>query len=53
MLMGLTIGFAGAIFPISIGIHGAQNLPTISFDFAAGFPRVLLTFAHLGLVLTR
>jgi integral membrane protein (TIGR00529 family) len=36
LLTGLTIGFVGAIFPILIGIEGAQSLSAISFAFAAG-----------------
>jgi integral membrane protein (TIGR00529 family) len=53
ILTGLTIGFVGAIFPILIGIEGAQNLPAISFAFAAGYVGVLLSPVHLCLVLTR
>jgi len=53
LLTGLTIGFVGAIFPILIGIEGAQNLPAISFAFAAGYVGVLLSPVHLCLVLTR
>ncbi|UCH81453.1 MAG: DUF401 family protein [Nitrospiraceae bacterium] len=53
LLTGLTIGFVGAIFPILIGIEGAQSLPAISFAFAAGYVGVLLSPVHLCLVLTR
>jgi integral membrane protein (TIGR00529 family) len=53
LLTGLTIGFVGAIFPILIGIEGAQSLSAISFAFASGYVGVLLSPVHLCLVLTR
>lgn len=52
LLTGLTIGFVGSIFPIILGLEGAQSLIHISFAFASGYAGVFLSPVHLCLVLT-
>jgi len=53
LLKGLTVGFAGAIFPIIAAMMGGHPDPaTITFAFASGFAGVMLSPTHLCLLLT-
>src|SRR4030042_926732 len=53
LLTGITIGFVGSTFPLILSITGNTSLAAISFAFASGFLRVLLSPVHVCLILTR
>jgi uncharacterized protein len=53
LLTGLTVGFVGTTFPIITALLGGHpNLGSITFAFASGFAGMLLSPAHLCLLLT-
>ncbi len=53
LLTGITMAPVGSTFPLLISIAGGVNLADITFAFASGYAGVLLSPAHLCLVLTR
>jgi integral membrane protein (TIGR00529 family) len=53
LLTGLTVGFVGATFPIITAmLGGAPDPGSVTFAFASGFAGVMLSPAHLCLLLT-
>jgi integral membrane protein (TIGR00529 family) len=53
LLTGLTVGFVGATFPIVTALFGGHPDPSaVTFAFASGFAGVMLSPAHLCLLLT-
>jgi hypothetical protein len=52
LLMGITIGFVGAVFPLLINLPGT-DAHAVALAFAAGYVGVLLSPVHVCLILTR
>jgi len=53
LLTGLTVAFVGATFPILVAMQGGNpDLASVTFAFASGFAGVMLSPAHLCLLLT-
>jgi len=53
LLTGLTVAFVGTTFPIIMAMMGGRpDLGVISFAFASGFAGMMLSPAHLCLLLT-
>jgi len=52
LLMGITVGFVGAVFPLLINLPGV-DAHAVALAFAAGYAGVLLSPVHVCLILTR